>query len=306
MAFAQGSRSGLSYIKETSFGVTPAGNLKEIPFTTQSLNLSKDRVQGNDIQKDRMPRHDRHGNRNAGGEVVFDLRADVYDDFLAGAMFNTWVDDQLKVGTNIQSFTFQDNAEDIGVVKTYTGLSVSEMSFSIQPNQMITTTTAFIGKDMATDVPVRTADAPALVSPFDAYSGALEIATTGGVLTEIANITSIDFSINNGLNPTFVVGSASTPQLEYGRAVIEGTINAHFDSLSLVNRFLDETETAVSVSLNDPTGLNQYTFFFPRTKFNDGATPVENPQSRMVTIPFVSLYDSTFGSNLVITRPDTV
>ena len=58
MAFAQGSRSTLSYITETTFGTTPAGNFQNLPFNTHSLNLTKDRVAGNEIQADRMTRVD--------------------------------------------------------------------------------------------------------------------------------------------------------------------------------------------------------------------------------------------------------
>ena len=106
-------------------------------------------------------------------------------------------------------------------------------------------------------------------------------------------------------NPTFVVGDDSTPQLEYGRAVVEGSITSYWEDLSLVNRFLNETETAFSVAVNDPTGSNEYKFFFPRVKFNGATIPVDNPQSRIITIPFVALYDTTENSNLVIYRPET-
>ena len=72
--FAQGSRSSLSYITEATFGTTPAGSFNNLPFSTHSLNLSKDRVAGTDIQADRMPRVDRHGNRQTAGDIVADLR----------------------------------------------------------------------------------------------------------------------------------------------------------------------------------------------------------------------------------------
>ena len=49
MAFAQGSRSSLSYITETTFGTTPAGNFQNLPFTSHSLNMTKDRVEGTDL-----------------------------------------------------------------------------------------------------------------------------------------------------------------------------------------------------------------------------------------------------------------
>ena len=52
MAFAQGSRSSLSYIVESTFGTTPSGNFTNLPFSTHSLNLTKDRVAGTDIQAD--------------------------------------------------------------------------------------------------------------------------------------------------------------------------------------------------------------------------------------------------------------
>ena len=90
MAFAQGSRSGLSYIVESTFGTTPAGNFTAIPYNSHSLNLTKERVSGNEIQPDRMLRVDRHGNRQAAGDIVVDLRDGNFDPFLESALQNTW------------------------------------------------------------------------------------------------------------------------------------------------------------------------------------------------------------------------
>ena len=71
MAFSQGSRAGLSYVAETVFGTTPVTpSLIQLPYTTSTLNLTKERVTGNDIQPDRMPRTDRHGNRTAAGDIT--------------------------------------------------------------------------------------------------------------------------------------------------------------------------------------------------------------------------------------------
>lgn len=299
--FAQGSRSSLSYIVESTFGTTPAGNFTNLPFSTHSLNLTKERVAGNDIQADRMTRVDRHGNRQTGGDIVADLRKGDYDAFLESAMLNTWATDVLKVGTTPKHFSIEDYAADIDQARVFTGCTVSSMAISIAPNQMVATTFSMVGKDMSMGTTEKTQDAPSGNSPFDAYSGDLAIGNVGSPTTS-AIVTGIDFTLNNSFAPTFVIGDDSAPCLEVGRAEIEGTITAYFEDAALINRFLDETETAISVSVDDPTGGNAYTFLFPRVKINSADVGVDGPNSRIINMSFVALYDSTEGTNLKITR----
>ena len=93
MAFSQGSRSGLSYVTESSFGVTPGSPaLVQLPYNTHSLEMTKDRVSGNEIQPDRMLRVDRHGNRQAGGDIVVDLRKGDFDALLESAFMSAFAD----------------------------------------------------------------------------------------------------------------------------------------------------------------------------------------------------------------------
>lgn len=310
MAFSQGSRSGLSYIVEATFGTTPAGNFTSIPYNTHSLNLTKERVTGNEIQPDRMLRVDRHGNRQAGGDIVVDLRDGNFDPFLESALQAVWdaspssAPDELKVGTTPKFFSIEDAAEDISQYRLFTGMSVSSMSVSIAPNQMVTTTFSMIGKDMTISGSGKTVDSATIAQPFDSYSGDVSIGDVGNSTTS-AIVTSIDFSIDNAQAPTFVVGDDSAPQLETGMATVEGTFTAYFEDDSLINRFIDETETELVVSVNDPTSANEYTFTFPKIKINGADVPVEGQTSRVITLPFVALYDDTSETNLMIQRPDT-
>lgn len=311
MAFAQNSRSGLSYIVESTFGTTPTGNFIALPYNTHSLNLTKDRVQGNEIQPDRMLRVDRHGTRQVGGDIVVDLRDGDFDPFLESAMFGVWdatpvaAPDVLKTGVTPKFFSIEDAANDISQFRVFTGMAVSSLAISISPNQMVTATFSMVGKDGTISGTGKTVDATSTNQPFDAHSGVLQIGNVGNAAT-VAIVTSVDFTIDNALNPTFVVGSDSAPQLEFGMATIEGTITAHFEDASLISRFLDETESELIVNVNDPTGNNQYTFTFPRIKINGADVPVDGGTgSRVITLPFVALYDTTEDSNLVISRPDS-
>lgn len=305
MPFSQGSRAGLSYVAETVFGTTPATpSLIQLPYTTQSLDLTKERVTGNDIQPDRMPRVDRHGNRTVAGDIVADLRKGDYDPFFESAFMSTFSTNTLKVGTTLKSFSIEDAATDITQFRLFTGVSVSSLAVSIRPNQMVTGTFSMVGKNMT--ISGSSVDAVKTASsnnqPFDAYSGTLKIADAGGSLASSAIVTGFDFTINNALAPTFVVGADTTPQLEYGMATVEGTVTAYFEDAALINRFLNETQTALEVSVDDPTGSSDYTFLFPRVKINGASVPVDNPTSRIITMPFVALFDSVEATNIKLTR----
>ena len=302
MAFSQGSRSSLSFVTEATFGTTPAGSFANLPFSTHSLNLTKDVLTGTDIEADRMPRVNRQGNRQVGGDVVVDLRDGDYDLLLESAMLSAFATNILKVGVLPKFFSIEDFAADIDQARLFTGMSVSTMAISLAPNQMVTTTFGMVGKDMTISGTEKTQVAATGAQPFDAYSGDISI---GAVGTPVATaiVTALDFTLNNSYAPTFVIGDDSAPSLEYGRAEVEGTMTAYFEDAALINRFLNETETAIRVSVDDPTGANAYTFDFPKVKINSADVGVDGPTSRMVTMSFVALFDSTLGTNLQITRP---
>ena len=298
MAFAQGSRSSLSYIVESTFGTTPAGNFQNLPFTTHSLNMTKDRVSGTDINADRMSRVDRHGNRTVAGDITADLRDTDYDDFLEAAMLNTWNANVLKVGTVPKYFSIEDYAADIDQARLFTGCSVNTLSVALAPNAMVTGTFGIVGKDMVISATEKTQDAATGAAPFDAYSGDLEI---GGSVAAI--VTAMDFTVTNGFAPTFVVGDDSAPSLEVGDAVVEGTISAYFEDAALLNRFIDETETSLKVTVGDNEGTpNTMEFFFPRCKINSADVGVDGPTSRVISLSFVALRDEGTETNLRITR----
>jgi hypothetical protein len=106
----------------------------------------------------------------------------------------------------------------------------------------------------------------------------------------------------NSFAPTFVVGSDSAQQLEFGRAVVEGTMTVYYEDETLINKFLNETETSLSITIDDSSQANGYTFVMPRVKYNGASTGVPNPQSRFIEIPFVALLDSGTDVLLKIIR----
>ena len=301
MPFAQGSRSSLAIGVETTFG-TAASTYTNLPIKTHSLDLTKERLQGQDIQSDRMPRVDRHGNRNAAGSIEVDLRKGNYDDLLESALLSSFDSaDEMVIGTTPKFLTLEDRMEDISQFRLFTGMTVSTMNISIAPNQMVETSFDMVGKDMSISGTGKTVSASTVNSPFDSYNGAIYEGGVGsGDLVNV--ITSISFSVTNSFAPTFVVGSATAPQLEFGRSVIEGTMTVYAEDATFINKFLNETESSFQVSVDDPSGSNAYTFLMPRVKYNGAPVPLANEQSRIIELPFVALYDSVEGTQMVVTR----
>jgi len=301
MAFAQGSRSRLSLVVESSFGATPSSpSMLTLPFTSQTLDLTKQTLEGNDILPDRIPRILRHGNRNAVGDITVDLRANVYDELLESLFFSSLASGagSMSIGTTPQFLTIEDAALDITQFRQFTGMAVSQARFAMSPNNMVETVFSMVGKDM--EVASSTLGTPAAAEdeePFDSYSGSIQ---EGG--SPIATVTGFDFTIQNSLNPTFVIGADTTPQLEFGRAVVQGQITSYFENATLLNKFLNETESSLQLVMDDGVSGRTYTWDFPNIKYTGASVPVQNPQSRVITLPFTALYDANETTNLKLTK----
>lgn len=308
MAFAQGSRSRLSIAPEASFGVLPSGpSFSTLPYKTHSLTLTKERVQGQDILGDRMTFVDRHGNRTASGSLEVDLRRGDYDLLLESAFFNTFdTNDHLTVGTTPQYFALEDAALDITQFRQFEGCLVNSATFNIAPNQMVQTTFDIMGKNMVqAGTSLGTPAAADGFEPFDSFNGEL---LEGGIASgdSICSVSQLQFSINNDVAPihTILCGTNAdeAAAMQFGNATIEGTLTAYYEDAALINKFLNETDSELSISVDDPTGLNQYTFYMPRIKYNGAAIPVANMQSRLIELPFVALKDSVTGYSMRLTR----
>ena len=300
MAFAQGSRHDMSYVAESVFGTTPTTpDMKALRYTSTSLALTKEAFVSEEIRSDRQIEDFRHGNRQAGGEIGFELSYGALDDMLESVMFSTWASDVLKAGTALKSFTFERRHLDVAQYLRYTGCVANSLTLSIQPNQMVTGTLGFIGKGINTATTSLGSPAAAPTnSPFDSFTGELK---EGGSV--IANVTGIELNLENGVEPNFVIGSAETPQLSFGRSNLTGTLTAFFEDTVLLEKFLNETESSIEIELVDTAG-NKMIFDIPRIKYSGADNPVEGEGSVVVSLPFQALRDTGEGSQLVITRED--
>lgn len=309
MPFAQGARSRLAIAPEASFGTLPSSpSWATIPYRSHSLTLEKERVQGQDIISDRMQTEDRHGNRTVTGSIEVDLRRGDYDNLLQSAFFNTFnSSDHLTIGTTPQFLALEDSALDITQFRQFSGCLVNSASFSIAPSQMVQATFDIVGRNMVQAQTALSASPTAAqgFQPFDSFNGVILEGGTG-TGNSICTVSQVQFSITNDVTPAHVIlcedNRDQAAQMQYGMATVEGTMTVYYKDETLIDKFINETETELSVTVDDPTGTNGYTFYMPRIKINGAPTPVANMQSRMVELPFVALKGALEGYSLRLTR----
>lgn len=309
MAIANGAQHNIFYVAESTYGATPATpTWTPIPHTGTTLALSKDGIESEKLRGDRQVEDFRHGNRSVSGDITAELEYGAFDDLIEAVMCGTWSgSDTLISGTTRRSFTIERKFLDLATPEfhRHTGCEFNTMSLSIAPNSMVTTTFGIVGKDLSTntaEVASSTYSADVGHIPFDSFTGSI---TEGG--SSIATVTSLDITIENGLEPLFSVGSSTTNRPSIGKSRVTGSLTTYFDSKALYDKFLNETTSSIVCTLKDlATGTgNQIEIDIPNVKYNSGQPDVSGEGAVTVSMDFVALYEGAAKQQLKITRTDT-
>ena len=383
MAFSQGSRHEIAIGTEATFGITPGGPSTTVQRNTgTTLNLTKETFTSEEIRSDRQIEFSRHGNKQVGGDINFELSYGGIDDILESVMFSTWASTTgtasgaltdasgyaigitaitlgsagtgtilvgdvvtfagdlnpyviatgdvdvsdgasivlqapgllaaiptsttaltvrtsgvLKAGTTQKSMFIERRFDDITQFLLYNGCVANTLSLNIAASQIATGSIGVVGSKLTTSgSEVATPAAAGTTDPFSGFEGVL---LEGG--SEIAIITAATLNLANGVEANFVIGTDETPQLSNGRSNLTGTITAFFEDLALLNKFINETETALKITLTDPA-FNVLDIHIPRLKYNGGDIPLSGEGSLQINMPFQALYDTSSVSNIVFSR----
>lgn len=308
---ANGSRHSMRITAETVQGQTPATPAFQIVrHTGTTLGLSKESLQSEELRDDRQISDFRHGAYQVGGDINFELSFGSFDQILEAVLMGTWDEDaptvgtdRLKAGTVRRSFTIERFFGDILTADKpyhrFTGVEFNTLALAVNANAMITGTFGVLGQNMTTAgaiVTGATYDPATTTSPLDSFTGALSEAGT-----PIAVVTEMALNLTNGLEARFVVGSKQSIRPSVGRSNVTGTVTAYFENSTLLDKFINETESSLSFTLPDGAG-NEYTFTLPRIKYTGGQPDVEGEGPITLSMPFQALLDPVTGTNLVVDR----
>lgn len=288
--YSSGSTVVFRQILETVFGTTPAGiatGMKQLRVKPSKFTLKKDTYTTDEVRADRGISDLRHGMRKVEGTLEGDLMANDWDDFILAAVQGTaWVNKNVRMGINLSSFCIEQGFTDINQFRLFKGCSASKLKISVKPGAMVSISVDFIGQDAttATTSAATTSTIPAgTSSPFSYSGGSLK---EGG--TAIAYITGFDFELDNGLGTVGVVGSDLAPAVFNGRSSIKGNVTALFKDQVMLNKFVNETESSLSVTLTDPTG-GSHVITLPRIKYTGGDIAPPKDGATIITLPFEAI-----------------
>lgn len=303
---ASGSRQSISYIPEAVWGDLPSPSdmtfLRSRPAT---FNLAKQILTSEEVREDRMIETLRHGNRSVSATIPVEMGYGPYWDLLESALFGEFTagvgPQTLKAGTTFKSMSMEQRFNDIARYRLFTGMVGNTMSMRWAPNSMVVTTFGMVGRLTQGLSAVSVDAAPTAAStrnPFDSFNGTLD---EGGA--SIAIVTALELNLDNGLDPVHVLMQEDPETLNIGNSNLTGTLSALFASESLYNKWVNEVESSIEITMidvDDPTYTT--TVYIPRLKYSGGDIPPTGTGRFVVNMPFQALRDPVEGTNLVITR----
>lgn len=299
---ASGSRHSVAMVAEVTYGTTPATPaFTNIRYDERgcSLNLSKDAIRSTEITTSRHVQSQLTGARKIGGDINFELSYGSFDTILEAVMCGTWTNNVLKAGTTRRSFTIERLFADLACYMRFTGCEFNKISLQATANAIVSGTVTVIGQDMATDTAAITGATYAsggTTVPVVSFSGTLK---EGG--TTIAAVTEMQLSLENGLAEQFVIGSKLTVQPAIGLSNCTGQITAYFQDRTLIDKFVNDTESSLEIEFPDAAG-NKINLKVPRLLYTGAPPDVKGTGPLTLTMPFQALLDSGTATNLLITR----
>jgi len=296
---ADGSRRILKYIKETTFGVTPSTPTMVTIRNTGGAGIKYDRslIQSQEMRTDRAVADVTQGNKKPALDFPMEMSAASFDDFLEGALGDTWNTDVLQCGVDLPSYSIEEGFEDIASFTLMKGAKVGTFALDIKPDAIITGAFGFVGKSVASPTGSTAASIttpPNTKSVFNSFTGSIK---EGGAVIGI--VTGLTLALTNNLTPEFVVLQDEASGIGAGRVNISGDLTVYFPDDTLLSKYINGTETSIEFTIGDVDG-NTYTFLMNKVKYTSESKNI--PEGSIVqTLGFMALADDTH-TTLEITR----
>jgi hypothetical protein len=297
-----GTKVRLTYMKEVTHGTTPGTPaLKVLRTVGRNINPKIATLSSNETHSHGQIEDMRHGSNTVEGSIATEWSYSAQDDWLEGLLAGTWTTDVLKMGTGVTTYTVQREFLDLGIYEIDRGVAINNGAFSIRPESIVTIGFDVLGMSFGANTTVSLDaspdDAPNY-APFDSFTGTI---SEGG--SPIACVTALDFTVARGRTLVPVIGSKYSCDVFEGTGMVTGTVSFMFQNSTLFEKWRVETESSISVSLNDIAAPTVgYDIEFPRVKYTSADKDPPREGAVIQTMGFQALYSESDGTTMIITR----
>ena len=178
-------------------------------------------------------------------------------------------------GHTDDSYTFEEYYADINQSEVYTGVKVGSMAVQLPTTGLVTCDFNFMGKNLE-----KTGTSQYFTAPTASGTDGVFASVSGALVVNgqpVALITSLDFTVDRGLEPANVVGSNFAADVFTGRIRVSGNFSTYFQDAQFRDYFDDEAKISIAVALStgEEKDAEVVSFTFPTVKMgsatkNDG------------------------------------
>lgn len=307
MPQAQGAQGRFTYVQESAWGVTPgspAMKLLKAAVYGESLGGDIEELISNSINSNRAVEAVRGGKIDVKGAIPIEAAAlglgTIFKNILgsntttgAGPYVHT-----MKRGALPAGLTLEKGFTDLAQYFKFTGIKINAASLNINATGLVTGSLDVVGKDVAVSGTSLGSPTSVAHTPFVSHEAVCQ--EGGGAAT----LLSMSINITNNIDAPNAVGSRYVVAATEGRGETTGEIVVMFDSLSLFNKWLNETSSSLQVTLTN--GSNSLDILLPNIRYVGDAVPkIANAQGVVVPLRYRAIYDGTEATDIKLTLTNT-
>lgn len=207
----------------------------------------------------------------------------------------------LRNGVVRKSFLIEKRFADIGKYFYFRGMRVGQLRLALESEQMITGSMSFMG---AEGVPANASIGNATSNP-ESSDGVMNATANVGNLTEggvslVTAIRSIHLTVNNNLRKLSKLASRTAGDINYGTLDVTGTLEAYFEDVALLQKFINHAQSSLSFRATDPAG-KVLIFTIPALYFLNGNPTVGGlNQDIMLPLEWQAIRDANTNCQIQI------
>lgn len=196
------------------------------------------------------------------------------------------------------SYTIEEWYSDIAQSEVYTGMKVGTMNVQLPATGLVTCDFSFMGKNLE-----QKGTTQYFTSPTAAGTNGIFASVSGAMVVNgapVALITSMDFTVERGLEAANVVGSNFAADVFTGRIRVSGNFSTYFQDGVFRDYFDSEAKISLVVALStgEEKNADVVSFSFPLVKVGS-ATKADGELGIVQDHSFVALLNPTTSAGLI-------